>query len=347
MVCNVVTFKERLARRDVARALGLVVGEQWSEVREEDSSATDHCPLSTAHSLVRQLEGVPRHLSIHSGGMLMTAAPLVEVAPLERATMPGRFVVQWNKDDVEDAGLIKLDLLGLRMLGVVDEAVRLIEARTGEKPDLAHLPLDDERIYDLLRKGDTIGAFQVESRAQISMLPRLKPRCFDDIVVAVSIVRPGPIQGGMVHPYLRRRAGLEPVTYAHPSLELVLKETLGVILFQEQVLRVAMAVAGFSGGEADALRRAMSRHRSHAEMDRLRVRFVTGAGANGLDEATANAVFDQLAGFASYGFCKSHAAAFAHLAYQSLWLKVYHPAEFTCALLNQHYVEYGCRCSEG
>ena len=361
MVCNVVTFRERSALRDAGRALGIVVSGQWPVARQDGaevmsserrvasaeaqasassssprhSSSSSHWPLTTVHSLARQLEGVPRHLSIHNGGMLITAAPLVEVVPVERATMPNRMVVQWDKDSVEDAGLVKLDVLGLCMLGLVDEAARLVEARTGTPPPLDRLPLDDPRIYDLLCAGDTIGAFQVESRAQISMLPRLKPRCFNDIVVAVSIVRPGPIQGGMVHPYLRRRLGLEPVTYPHPCLESVLKETLGVILFQEQVLRVAMVAADFSGGEADQLRRAMSRHRSHAEMARLRERFVDGAQANGLDEGVANTVFDQLAGFASYGFCKSHAAAFAHLAYQSLWLKVYHPVEFTCALLNQ------------
>ncbi|MCW5854263.1 MAG: error-prone DNA polymerase, partial [Anaerolineae bacterium] len=301
--------------------------------READTGG-DTMPHRLLWELCRELEGVPRHLSIHSGGMLITAAPLVEVVPTERATMPGRVVVQWDKDSVEDAGLIKLDLLGLRMLGLVDEAVRLIEARTGEKLDLARLPLDDQNIYDLLQRGDTVGVFQVESRAQVSMLPRLKPRCFNDIVVAVSLVRPGPIQGNMVHPYLRRRAGLEPVTYPHPSLEPVLSETLGVVLFQEQVLRVAMAVAGFTGGEADGLRRAMSRHRSHVEMARLRQRFLDGAEGNGIDQATADAIFDQLAAFASYGFCKSHAAAFAHLAYQSLWLKVYHPAAFYCALLS-------------
>ena len=326
MVCNVVTFRDRSARRDLARALGLVTS--------DPSAPHPQSPIPDLHSQSPPLHGLPRHLSIHSGGMLITAAPLIEVVPIERATMPGRVVVQWDKDSVEDAGLIKLDLLGLRMLGLVDEAARLIEARTGTPPPLDRLPLDDPAIYDLLCAGDTIGAFQVESRAQISMLPRLRPRCFDDIVVAVSIVRPGPIQGGMVHPYLRRRAGLEPVTYPHPCLEPALRETLGVILFQEQVLRVAMGAAGFSGGEADQLRRAMSRDRGPAEMARLRERFVSGAHGNGLDEATASLVFDQLAAFAAYGFCKSHAAAFAHLAYQSLWLKRYHPAEFTCALLN-------------
>ncbi|RME83833.1 MAG: error-prone DNA polymerase, partial [Caldilineae bacterium] len=195
-------------------------------------------------------------------------------------------------------------------------------------------PLDDGKVYEALDQADTMGVFQVESRAQMQMLPRLRPRCFDDLVVEVAIIRPGPIQGNMVHPYLRRRQGLEPVTYPHPSLEPVLQETLGVVLFQEQVLRVAMAVAGFSGGQADRLRRTMSRQRSREEMNRLREVFVQGAVTRGVDEETARVIFAQLEGFATYGFCKSHAAAFALLAYQTMWLKLYHPLEFYCALLN-------------
>ncbi len=290
--------------------------------------------VPTLQELCAQLQGAPRHLSIHVGGMIITARPLVEIVPLERATMPGRVVVQWDKDSVEDAGLIKIDLLGLRTLGMVSEIAGLVAERSGQASSLDDLTLDDPAVYDTLCRGDTIGAFQVESRAQSQMLPRLRPRRFEDIVVEVAIVRPGPIQGDMVHPYLRRRQGLEPVVYAHPSLEPILAETLGVILFQEQVLRVAMAVAGFSGGEADRLRRAMSRQRSQEEMRRLGERFVVGAMANGLDQETAITIFGQLAGFASYGFCKSHAAAFALLSYQTMWLRLYHPAEFYCALLN-------------
>jgi DNA polymerase III alpha subunit len=232
------------------------------------------------------------------------------------------------------AGLSEIDLLCLRTLDAISEACNLIAARTGQAPDLAVLPLDDPRIYAMLAAGDTIGAFQVESRAQAQMLPRLKPARFEDLVIQVAIVRPGPIQGGMVHPYLRRRQGLEPVTYLHPSLEPFLAETLGVVIFQEQVLQVAMALARFTPGEADMLRRAMSRSRSMEAMTELKDRFMQGALANGVAENIAEEAFRQLQGFATYGFCKSHAAAFALLAYQTLWLKLYHPLEFTCALLN-------------
>ena len=280
------------------------------------------------------MTGIPRHLSVHAGGMLVTAQPLVEVVPLEHATKPGIVVVQWNKDSVEDAGLVKIDLLSLATLSMVSEVCVLIAQRHGVVPDLEALPLDDPAIYRLLVEGDTIGCFQVESRAQSSMLPRLKPACFADLVIEVAIVRPGPIQGGMVHPYLRRRQGLEPVTYLHPSLEPALRETLGVIIFQEQVIRVAMALAGFTPGEADLLRRAMSRSRSAEAMAELRGRFLAGAQANGVELAVAAEVFTQLQGFATYGFCKSHAASFALIAYQTLWLKAHYPAEFYCALLN-------------
>ena len=266
--------------------------------------------------------------------MLITAQPLVEVVPLEHATKPGVVVAQWNKDSVEDAGLIKIDLLSLRTLGMLTEVCALIEGRCGRKLDLDALPLDDPAVYKLLAAGDTIGCFQVESRAQSSMLPRLRPRCFADLVIEVSIVRPGPIQGGMVHPYLRRRNGQEPVTYLDARLEPILRETLGVIIFQEQVIRVAVALAGFTPGEADLLRRAMSRSRSAEAMGELRVRFLAGAQANGVDASVAEEAFRQLQGFATYGFCKSHAASFALIAYQTLWLKAHHPAELYCALLN-------------
>jgi error-prone DNA polymerase len=280
------------------------------------------------------MDGLPRHLSIHVGGMIITAAPLVEVVPLERAAMPGRVVVQWNKDSVEDVGLIKIDLLSLRTLGVVEEAVQHIREQQGTVLDIDSLPLDDPAVYRLLQQADTVGCFQVESRAQAQMLPKLQPARFEDIVVGVALIRPGPIQGGMVHPYLRRRQGLEPVTYAHPALAEGLAETLGVIVFQEQVLRVAMAVAGFSPAEADRLRRAMSRSRSEEAMAALRARFLAGAQAAGVDGATAEAVWAQLKGFAGFGFCKSHAAAFALVAYQTLYLKAHYPAAFYCALLN-------------
>jgi error-prone DNA polymerase len=276
----------------------------------------------------------PRHLSIHNGGMLITALPLVDTVPIERATMPDRNVVQFDKRDVEDLGLVKMDLLGLRTLSLVKDAVADIEARHGELLELGSLPLDDPAVYDLICEVDTIGLFQVESRAQAQALPRVRPRNFADIVVEVAIIRPGPLQGNMVNPYIRRRQGREPVQYAHPLLEPILKETLGVILFQEQILRVAIAAAGFSPSAADMLRRAMSRARSSADMEKLRGPFVNGAREKGVDDVTANEIFRQIAAFAEFGFCKSHAAAFALTAYHTAHLKLYYPAEFYVGLLN-------------
>ncbi len=276
----------------------------------------------------------PRHLSIHNGGMLITALPLVDTVPIERATMPDRNVVQFDKRDVEDLGLVKMDLLGLRTLSLVKDAVADIEARHGEFLELGSLPLDDPAVYDLICEVDTIGLFQVESRAQAQALPRVRPRNFADIVVEVAIIRPGPLQGNMVNPYIRRRQGREPVQYAHPLLEPILKETLGVILFQEQILRVAIAAAGFSPSAADMLRRAMSRARSSADMEKLREPFVSGARAKGVDDVTANEIFRQIAAFAEFGFCKSHAAAFALTAYHTAHLKLYYPAEFYVGLFN-------------
>ncbi len=348
MVCNVVTYQARSALRDLGKALASPRRPSKCEHKLDTHSprrgrssgwrrafTMPHPTLHLLALLLRQIDGCPRHLSIHSGGMLISGAPLNEIVPLEPATMPGRVVVQWDKDSVEDAGLIKIDLLALRTLGVISEAAGYIAAMTGQTPDLDALPLDDPAIYRMLQQADTIGAFQVESRAQQQMLPRLRPACFADIAVEVAIVRPGPIQGGAVHPYLRRRTGEELVTYLHPCLKPVLAETLGVLLFQEQAIRVAVVAAGFTPGEADLLRRALSRSQSEAAMAVLRGRFVQGAAAKGIDAATAEAIFAQLAGFAGYGFCKSHAASFALIAYQTLWLKRYHPAAFYCALLNQ------------
>jgi error-prone DNA polymerase len=301
---------------------------------EAEPDQSPSFPWQILSKLLADMDGVPRHLSIHVGGMLITAAPLVEIVPVERATMPGRVVVQWDKDSVEDAGLIKIDLLSLRTLDAIEEALHHIRQQRGIDLDLAQLPLDDPTIYHMLHRADTIGCFQVESRAQAQMLPRLKPETFEDIIIEVALVRPGPIQGNMVHPYLRRRQGLEPVSYAHPALEPALAETLGVIIFQEQVIRVAVAIAGFHPAEADQLRRAMSRSRSQEAMAALQKRFVAGARSNGVDEEIAAEVFRQLAGFAEFGFCKSHAAAFALVAYHTLYLKLYFPAEFHCGLLN-------------
>ncbi|MEX2047873.1 MAG: DNA polymerase III subunit alpha, partial [Chloroflexota bacterium] len=284
--------------------------------------------------LTLAIANFPRHLSIHNGGMLITAQPLVDTVPIERATMPDRNVVQFDKRDVEDLGLVKMDLLGLRTLSLIKDAVADIEARHGERLELGTIALDDEAVYDLICEVDTIGLFQVESRAQAQALPRVRPRCFADIVVEVAIIRPGPLQGNMVNPYINRRQGREPVTYAHPLLEPILKETLGVILFQEQILRVSMAVAGFSASAADKLRRAMSRARSSADMEKLRVPFVEGANAKGVSGDVAHEIFRQIAAFAEFGFCKSHAAAFALTAYHTAHLKLYYPAEFYVGLFN-------------
>ncbi|MEZ4682094.1 MAG: DNA polymerase III subunit alpha [Caldilineaceae bacterium] len=351
MVCNLVTYRARSAIRDLGKALALpdqVIDRLAKQVdgyspvaaarqiaAELEPETPPHHPLRLLAGLMAQIEGCPRHLSIHSGGMLITGPPLHEIVPLEPATMPGRVICQWDKDSVEDAGLIKLDLLSLRTLGLISEAETLIRQSGAVPPDLDRLPLDDPALYRMLARGDTIGAFQVESRAQQQMLPRLKPHCFEDIAVEIAIVRPGPIQGGAVHPYLRRRTGQEEVAYLHPLLEPVLRETLGVLLFQEQAIRLAVVVAGFAPGEADLLRRALSRNRAEAELATMRARFVRGAAEQGVDEAIAEAIFAQLAGFAGYGFCKSHAMSFALIAWQTLWLKRYHPVAFTCALLNQ------------
>jgi error-prone DNA polymerase len=284
--------------------------------------------------IVEEIADFPRHLSIHNGGMLITALPLVDTVPIERATMPDRNVVQFDKRDVEDLGLIKMDLLGLRTLSLIKDAVAMIDELHGVRLDLGTIALDDPAVYDLICEVDTIGLFQVESRAQAQALPRVLPRNFADIVVEVAIIRPGPLQGNMVNPYINRRQGREPVAYAHPLLEPILKETLGVILFQEQILRVSMAVAGFSAAEADKLRRAMSRARSSADMETLRGPFVRGALAHGVDDGTANLIFGQVAAFAEFGFCKSHAAAFALTAYHTAHLKLYYPAEFYVGLLS-------------
>jgi error-prone DNA polymerase len=315
----------------------------WEEGRPvaenlEDLASVMNEKERTRFPLFRELTlaiaNFPRHLSIHNGGMLITAQPLVDTVPIERATMPDRNVVQLDKRDVEDLGLVKMDLLGLRTLSLIKDAVADIEARHGERLELGTIALDDEAVYDLICEVDTVGLFQVESRAQASALPRVRPRCFADIVVQVAIIRPGPLQGNMVNPYINRRQGREPVTYAHPLLEPSLKETLGVILFQEQILRVAMAVAGFSPAAADKLRRAMSRARSSADMEKLRAPFVDGARAKGVGDDVANEIFRQIAAFAEFGFCKSHAAAFALTAYHTAHLKLYYPSEFYVGLLN-------------
>ncbi|HET8786298.1 MAG TPA: PHP domain-containing protein, partial [Candidatus Limnocylindrales bacterium] len=282
-----------------------------------------------------RIDGFPRHLSIHSGGMLVTAAPLIDIAPLEKATMVDRVVVQFDKRDVETLKLIKLDLLGLGMLAAMDETLQLIEHDCAVCLDLDKLPEEIPEVFAMLQAADTVGVFQVESRAQMQTLPKSKPRSLDDLVVEVAIIRPGPIQGNAVHPFLRRKQGLEPVTYLHPSLEPVLKDSMGVILYQEQVMRIAIEVAGFSPAESDGFRRAMGTWRSSREMENLHRRFVDGCLQQpGMSEEDAEELFRQVAAFASFGFAKSHAAAFARTAYESAFLKLFYPAQFLVGLIN-------------
>ncbi|MEE8471456.1 MAG: error-prone DNA polymerase, partial [Dehalococcoidia bacterium] len=351
MVCNVVTYRARNAVRDVGKAMGLplhvvdVVAKSMethsAEKITQDLSKLggfeQHIgskPWQEFLDICREIAGFPRHLGIHVGGMLISTIPLIDVVPVEKATMPGRVVAQWDKDDISDVGLIKIDLLGLRMLSLIDEAVRLIRENRGVSIDLDRIPLDDPEVYKMLCNGDTMGVFQVESRAQQATLPRSKPGCFEDLIVEVAIIRPGPIQGDAVHPYLRRRQKKEKVSYLHPNLEPILEETLGVIIYQEQVIQTAIAIAGFTAGEADSLRRAMSRKRSKEAMARLEQRFLEGARRNEIEEETAKLVFQKIASFAEFGFCKAHAAALAETTYRSAWLKLYYPCEYYCALLN-------------
>ncbi|HLX05299.1 MAG TPA: error-prone DNA polymerase, partial [Candidatus Binatus sp.] len=284
--------------------------------------------------LVRKIQSVPRHLGQHSGGMVIAAQPLDEIAPLEPASMPGRVVIQWDKDDCADLGIIKIDLLGLGMLAALKEAIPMIRTHEGVEIDLAHLPADDPDVYAMLRRADTVGVFQIESRAQMATLPRMKPVRFYDLVVEVAIIRPGPIVGKMVHPYLDRRNKRALVEYPHPSLEPILKRTLGVPLFQEQLLRMAMTVAGFSGGEAEELRRAMGFKRSAERMEKIEARLRAGMLRNGLQGNLADDIVRSITSFALYGFPESHAASFALIAYASAYLKYHHPAAFVAAMLN-------------
>jgi error-prone DNA polymerase len=282
-----------------------------------------------------RIDGFPRHLSIHSGGMLVTAAPLIDIAPLERATMPDRVVVQFDKRDVETLKLIKLDLLGLGMLAAIDETLQLIEHDCAVCLDLDRLPEEVPEVFEMLQAADTVGVFQVESRAQMQTLPKSRPTSLNDLVVEVAIIRPGPIQGNAVHPFLRRKQGLEPVTYLHPSLEPVLRDSMGVILYQEQVMRIAIEVAGFSPADSDGFRRAMGTWRSSREMEKLHARFHDGCMRQpGMTEEVAEELFRQVAAFASFGFAKSHAAAFARTAYESSFLKLFYPAQFLVGLIN-------------
>lgn len=350
MACTVQRYHHRGAARDVGKVWGipaptLEILAQRLRRRLDDSlaqavvSVVGRAAARTPYwaqfvAMCERMVGTPRHLGIHNGGMVITGPELSEFVPLERATMEDRTVVQWDKESLELAGLIKLDILSLQALDMHHEAEQLVRECEGIDLDLGQLPVDDPATYDLLCRADTIGAFQVESRAQIQFLPLHQPRTFLDLVAQISIIRPGPLQGHMVHPYLRRRAGEEPVTYPHPSLEPVLRDTAGVILYQEQVLETARALAGFSLGEGDELRRAMGSQRSRERMQALKERFIAGAQERGVSPATAAEVFSQLEGFAFYGFPRSHATAFARLAYEAVYLKVHHPVVFYAARLN-------------
>jgi error-prone DNA polymerase len=345
-----VTFQPRMAIRQVGKTLGfsaelldrLAKGvDRWFTEDVADSMLDavpppEMRPQSWQHflELCREVIEFPRHLSIHNGGMLVTGEPLVEIVPVEPATMEGRRVVQFNKDDVEDLGLIKMDMLGLRTLSVVAECLELIKDKTGTRPDLDRLQLNDPDVFEMCSAADTIGVFQIESRAQMQTLPRTRPNTFNDLVVEVAIIRPGPIQGNAVHPYIRRKQGREVVTYAHPLLEPILKDTLGVILYQEQIIEIAMHVAGMTPSGADGFRRAMTRHLNRVEMSSLEGDFINGCLANGVPREVADQLFNAVQGFAVYGFCRSHAAAFARTSYETAWLKLNHAVEFGCGLLN-------------
>ncbi|MGO1417456.1 MAG: error-prone DNA polymerase [Candidatus Corynebacterium faecigallinarum] len=327
-VANVITYRRKGALRDAARALGHDPGrvDAWSR-RLED-------PPEPVVTLAAMLEGQPRHLGIHSGGMVICDRAIADVVPTEWARMENRSVVQWDKDDCAAVGLVKFDLLGLGMLEALHHCVDLVEQTTGTRTELWQIPAEDPAVYEMLSAADAVGVFQVESRAQLATLPRLKPRTFYDLVVEVALIRPGPIQGGSVHPYIRRRNGEEEVTYEHPCLEPVLSRTLGIPLFQEQLMQMAVAVAGFAPGEADTLRRAMGSKRSPEKMERMRTRFLDGArDLHGISTEVAERLWDKVVAFASYGFPESHAQSFASLVYFSAWFKCHYPAEFCVALL--------------
>ncbi len=352
MAANVITYRGRSAAREVGKVLGFnedtlnrlssLVG-HWEWKAETDTMPNQfaqagfdlrHPRIATYLNLCLQLQDLPRHLGQHSGGMVICQGLLNQVVPLERASMPGRTVVQWDKEDCSDMGLVKVDLLGLGMMAVIKDTIELVSTHHGKRYGLHSVPQDDKAVYDTLCRADTVGMFQVESRAQMASLPRNLPRRFYDIVVQVAIIRPGPIVGKMMHPYMRRRQKKEPVTYPHPSLEPVLRRTLGVPLFQEQLLRMAMITANFTGEEAEELRRAVGMKRSRERMAQLVVKLRAGMLANGLDAPTQEHIVNSVSSFALYGFPESHAASFALIAYASAYFKVHYLAAFTCAMLN-------------
>ena len=350
MTANVITFRGKSAMREIGKALNLspdVLSRFSSLYASGDFPHTldlqahlqsaglppEHPRAAAFATLYPQIYGLPRHLGQHSGGMIICQGMLDSMVPLEHASMPGRVVAQWDKDDCEDLGIIKVDLLGLGMMSVLQESLELCRDR-GRPVEMATIPRDDSAVFDLMQNADTIGIFQIESRAQMATLPRLRPECFYDVVIEVAIIRPGPIQGDLVHPYLNRRAGREPIDYIHPLLEPVLKRTLGVPLFQEQILKVAMVIADFSGAEADELRRALSFHRSDERMRKVTTKLQAAMERKGIEPEAIGKVIRSVSSFALYGFPESHAISFANLVWTSAWLKVHRPTEFFTGLLN-------------
>ena len=349
LAATIITYRPRSALRDVGKALGLSelqVGrlarsmQWWDGQRIDDSRILeagldpDSPIIKRLLYLVREILGFPRHLSQHVGGFVISNGPLSDLVPVENAAMPERTVIQWEKTDLEDLGLLKVDVLGLGMLTAIRRSFDLIREFDGRELTLATVPAEDPLVYDMICEGDTMGVFQIESRAQMAMLPRLRPRCYYDLVIEVAIIRPGPIQGDMVHPYLRRRNGEEAVDYPSDDVKGVLQRTLGVPIFQEQVMQLAVVAAGFTPGEADQLRRAMAAWKRRGGLGPFEVKLIRGMRARGYTEEFARQIFRQIEGFGEYGFPESHSASFALLVYVSAWLKHHEPAAFTAALLN-------------
>jgi error-prone DNA polymerase len=344
LAAAIIRYRPRSALRDVGKALGLdpelvdqaAKGRSWWDGRQIQAEGLPATALSDRWAdLTNRIMGFPRHLSQHVGGFVIARRQLSDLVPIENAAMQARSIIQWDKDDIDALGLLKVDVLALGMLSAIQKALQLVGQKTGQGPlPMQDIPPEDPQTYDMICAADTIGVFQIESRAQMSMLPRLKPRCFYDLVIEVAIIRPGPIQGGMVHPYLQRRQGLEPIDYPSPEVEQALSRTLGVPIFQEQVMQLAILAAGFSPGEADQLRRAMAAWRKRGSLGPFQDKLVQGMLARGYDESFAQRVFAQIQGFGEYGFPESHAASFALLVYVSCWLKCHHPDAFCAALLN-------------
>ena len=345
-VANVISYRPRLALRDAGRALGFTPGaagrlgtpdRAWPGRRERcrparPAAGMPDVPAAVAE-LAAQMQRLPRHLGIHSGGMVICDRPVGEVCPVEWARMPGRTVLQWDKDDCAYAGLVKFDLLGLGMLAALHDCFDLVTKHYGEHWTMATIPQEDPAVYQMLAEADTVGVFQVESRAQMATLPRLRPQQFYDLVIEVALIRPGPIQGGSVHPYLRRHDGLEDAAMPHESMRPALGKTLGVPLFQEQMMQLAIDCAGFTPAEADRLRQAMSAKRAPERIEELRQRLLDGMAERGISPGVAQDIYEKILAFSSYGFPESHAISFAYLVYASAWLKRYFPAAFTAALL--------------